>query len=187
MQLYIKNMVCKRCIMAVEKVLSDSGLHVQQSTLGEVSITEPSLSSLQKKEIDSHLRQLGFELINDKNSRLIEQVKNIIVNTIHYQQDQPQLNWSELLARDIGRDYSYISKLFSEVEGFTIEQYVIRQKIERVKELLVYDELSLGEIAWQLGYSSIAHLSAQFKKHTGLTPTHFKTIGKHHRNPIDHV
>jgi AraC-like DNA-binding protein len=131
------------------------------------------------------LRTVGFELIDDKRSKLIEQIKTYIIETVQYKEEPRQKRFSELLSQHLHHDYSYLSKLFSEVEGITIEQYVINQKIEKVKELLLYDELSLSQIAFQLGYSSTAHLSAQFKKLTGFTPSQFKQMGVQSRKALD--
>ncbi|HEU0227376.1 MAG TPA: AraC family transcriptional regulator, partial [Arachidicoccus soli] len=182
--LYIKNMVCNRCIMVVQNELEKLGLDVKSIRLGEV-ILEEDLSGEKKMALDKTLTSLGFERIDDKKSRTIEQIKNIIINLIHYQDNDSRKNLSDLLSDKLHQDYHYLSNLFSEVEGVTIEKYFIAQKIEKVKELLVYDELSLSEIAFRLNYSSVAYLSNQFKKVTGLTPTHFKLIKEDKRKPLD--
>lgn len=184
--LYIKNMVCNRCIMVVQNELEKLGLDVKSIRLGEV-ILEEDLSGEKKAALDKTLTSLGFERIDDKKSRTIEQIKNIIINLIHYQDNDSRKNLSDLLSDKLHQDYHYLSNLFSEVEGVTIEKYFIAQKIEKVKELLVYDELSLSEIAFRLNYSSVAYLSNQFKKVTGLTPTHFKLIKEDKRKPLDQV
>lgn len=184
--LYIKNMVCNRCIMVVQNELEKLGLDVKSIRLGEV-ILEEGLSGEKKATLDKTLTSLGFERIDDKKSRTIEQIKNIIINLIHYQNNDSRKNLSDLLSDKLHQDYHYLSNLFSEVEGVTIEKYFIAQKIEKVKELLVYDELSLSEIAFRLNYSSVAYLSNQFKKVTGLTPTHFKLIKEDKRKPLDQV
>ncbi|AYD48394.1 helix-turn-helix domain-containing protein [Arachidicoccus soli] len=184
--LYIKNMVCNRCIMVVQNELEKLGLDVKSIRLGEV-ILEEDLSGEKKMALDKTLTSLGFERIDDKKSRTIEQIKNIIINLIHYQDNDSRKNLSDLLSDKLHQDYHYLSNLFSEVEGVTIEKYFIAQKIEKVKELLVYDELSLSEIAFRLNYSSVAYLSNQFKKVTGLTPTHFKLIKEDKRKPLDQV
>ncbi|MBS1774283.1 MAG: helix-turn-helix transcriptional regulator [Bacteroidetes bacterium] len=186
MHLYIKNMVCNRCIMVVTAELEKLGLHPLNVTLGEVVLQEKKLPKEHLKNIQQALQQLGFELIDDKKSKLIEQLKSCIVDLIHYS-EPIEVKYSAYLTDKLHHDYTYLSKLFSEVEGITIEHYIIKQKIERAKELLAYDELSLSEIADRLGYSSVAHLSAQFKKVTGLTPTFFKNKGMHARIPIDKI
>ena len=184
MQLYIKNMVCNRCIAAVKTVLDVQGVAYSAINLGEVKLLT-SLSKAQKETLQQQLNGLGFELLDDAKTRLIEKIKNIIVQQVHHGEDEQRLNLSVLLASQLHKDYSYLSHLFSAVEGITIEKYWIAQKIEKVKELLVYDELTLSEIAFRMGYSSVAHLSAQFKKVTGLTPSHFKTLGIKNRKPLD--
>jgi len=183
--IHIKNMVCNRCIMVVQQELEKLGVHPMSVTLGEARFTE-SPTPEQLQSIRDALSAVGFELIDDKKSRLIEQVKGLIIDVVHHQK-KLKSNLSDFLAMEIGKDYSYISNLFSEVEGTTIEQFVIHQKIEKVKELLVYDELTLSEIAHQMHYSSVAHLSNQFKKITGLTPSHFRKIKDNKRIPIDQV
>jgi AraC-like DNA-binding protein len=185
MILRIKNMVCQRCKMVVESELHKLKLHPITISLGEVVIEEKSLTADQRHQLNEALNIVGFELIDDKRSKLIEQIKTFIIETIHYKKEKPQKNYSKLLSQHLHHDYSYLSKLFSEVEGITIEQYVLNQKIEKVKELLLYDELSLSEIAFQLGYSSTAHLSAQFKKLTGFTPSQFKQMGVQSRKALD--
>jgi AraC-like DNA-binding protein len=188
MTLAIKNMVCNRCVRVVREELEALGLPVRNVALGEV-LLERELSPEELSTVRARLAESGFELIDDKRARLIEQIKKFIINEIHHQHgaDEPQTNLSDRLARALGRDYTYLSTLFSSVEDQTIEQFVIRQKIERVKELLVYDELTLSEIAWQLGYSSVQHLSTQFKKVTGFTPTHYKNLREFKRLPLDQV
>ena len=180
-------MVCHRCKLAVENELTKLNLHPQKIELGEVIIKEDALSKEQKEMLAHNLQQLGFELLDDKKQKLIEQIKTFIIELVHYNKEQTRKNFSALIAAQLHHDYSYLSKLFSETEGFTIEQFIINQKIEKVKELLVYDEKSLSEIAFETGYSSVAHLSSQFKKVTGLTPTQFKQSGIHHRKTLDKV
>ena len=180
-------MVCNRCKLVVKTELEKLDLHPTSINLGEVDIEERLLSKSKKEEIARQLQSLGFELIDDKKSRIIEKIKNVVVELVHYNNDETKVKHSEYISAQLHYDYTYLSKLFSEVEGITLEQYIIHQKIEKVKELLVYDELSLSEIAYQLGYSSVAHLSAQFKKVTGFTPSFFKKNGISHRKPIDKV
>lgn len=185
-KLYIKNMVCDRCKMVVKSELDKLGIRVLNVNLGEVTLVSP-LSSEQKILVEKTLHPLGFEVIDDKKSRLIEQVKTYVIELVHYNNNDLKVNLSDYLSEKLHLDYNYISNLFSEIEGKTIEKYFIAQKIERVKELLVYDELSLSEIAFRLNYSSTAHLSSQFKKVTGLTPSHFKEIKASKRKPLDKV
>ncbi len=180
-------MVCNRCKTAVEGELKKHGLHPLSVELGEVHIQEASLADEQLRTLDRSLRELGFELIDDRKSRIIEKIKNVVINLVHYDGEQSRQKHSELIAKELHYDYPYLSKLFSDVEGITIEQYIINQKIEKIKEYLVYDELTLSQIADRMGYSSVAHLSAQFKKVTGLPPSHFKNIGLHQRKPLDSV
>lgn len=186
MKIYIKNMVCNRCIMVVKNELERMGYKPVSLTLGEVEI-EKEINRNEKAAINSHLQTFGFELIDDKKSKLIGQIKSLIIELVHNQNSQLKANLSDLLSSKLHHDYTYLSNIFSEVEGLTIEKYFIAQKIEKVKELLVYDELSLSEIAFQLNYSSVAHLSNQFKKVTGLTPSHFKNIKVYKRKPLDEV
>lgn len=185
-KLFIKNMVCNRCVMAVQNELDRLGLIPQNITLGEVTLEkEPTVD--ERAKLENALDALGFELIDDKKSRVIEKIKNVIIELVHYQNNDAKVNLSDLLSDKLRHDYNYLSNLFSEVEGTTIEKYFIAQKIEKVKELLVYDELSLSEIAYRLNYSSVAYLSNQFKKVTGLSPSHFKKIGRDKRKPLDEV
>ncbi|HMR20295.1 MAG TPA: AraC family transcriptional regulator, partial [Sphingobacterium sp.] len=166
--------------------LEKLGLKAVKIKLGEV-ILENELSEEQQQRLDRGLSLLGFERIDDKKSRIIEQIKAIIIDLVHHQENDMKINLSDILRAEMRHDYNYLSNLFSEVEGVTIEKYFIAQKIEKVKELLVYDELSLSEIAFRLNYSSVAYLSNQFKKVTGLTPSHFKKIGEDRRKPLDEV
>lgn len=188
--LYIKNMVCNRCIMAVKQELERQGLHPERVSLGEVTVREDNIPEEQLQQLDSALINLGFERIDDRKARLIESIKNKIIQVIHHADKVDlKVNWSTLLSDEVHYEYNYLSNLFSSVEGITLEQYIIRQKIEKVKELLFYDELSLSEIANKLGYSSVAHLSAQFKKITGFTPSEMKKSRDidHNRKPLDSV
>ena len=177
-------MVCNRCIMVVQNELDKLDFDVKNIKLGEVTFAkEPTLE--EKSNLEKVLVPLGFEIIDDKKSRIIEQIKNIIIDLVHHQDNDSKTNLSDVLSSKLHHDYNYLSNLFSEVEGTTIEKYFIAQKIEKVKELLVYDELSLSEIAFRLNYSSVAYLSNQFKKVTGLTPSHFKQIKVDKRKPLD--
>jgi YesN/AraC family two-component response regulator len=186
MILYIKNMVCNRCIAAVRNELAELGHQVLDVTLGEAHIKdEPDASQL--NQISEALKKMGFELIADRKGRIIEQIKNEIVQLVHHSGDILTTTLSYYLADKLHYDYTYLSNLFSEVEDTTIEKYYITQRIEKVKELLVYDELSLAQIADDLGYSSAAYLSGQFKKITGFTPTHYKSIKDNKRRSLDEL
>jgi AraC-like DNA-binding protein len=186
MKLYIRNMVCDRCKMVIKAELERKGWHPLSVELGEVELAE-ELTSEDQQALKKAIEPLGFELIDDKRRRLIEKIKSTVITMIHHSDEPSNLKHSEVIAQAVHHDYAYLSKLFSEVEGITIEQFIIRQKIEKVKELLVYDELNLSEIAFRLGYSSVAHLSAQFKKVTGLPPSHFKGVAASTRKSIDNV
>lgn len=177
-------MVCRRCIFAVENELKKSGIEPLHIQLGEV-ILKDNLSKEQNLTLSNGLKALGFELLDDQKQRTIEKIKNIIINQVHHSDNKVKHKLSDILAQQLNKDYSQLSNLFSEVEGITIEKFLINQRIERVKEMLIYDELSLSEIAYINGYSSVAHLSSQFKKVTGLTPKHFKTVGINQRKYID--
>ena len=179
MKLLIKNMVSLRCKMIVKSELEKMHLQFTVVELGEVEITG-ELSSEQQQELKTSLLKSGLELLEDKKSMLIEKIKNIVIEMIHYNDEAPLLNFSSYLSEKLNYDYNYLSNLFSEVKGTTIEHFIIAHKIERAKELLIYNELTLTEIAEKLHYSNVAHLSNQFKKVTGLTPTFFKKI-KHKR------
>ncbi len=184
MKLYIRNMVCSRCKLVVKAELERLHLHPTQVDLGEVEIEE-NLSSDQQKQLNGALLKFGFEIIDTRKSKIIEKIKNLIIDLVHQRKSKLHTNLSTYLAKEINADYNYISNLFTDVEGTTIEQYFIAQKIEKVKEFLVYDELSLSEIAFELNYSSVSHLSKQFKKVVGLTPSHFKELKDKKRLPID--
>ncbi len=186
-KIYVKNMVCPRCIKVVREEFTKLGFNVRSVKLGEVEV-ENELNEQDYQNIDKVLVENGFELIDDKKSRIIDKIKTNIIELVHYHKDKPEhINLSDYLVEKIGYDYSYLSRVFSEVESITIEKYLIYQKIEKVKELLIYDELTLSEIAWQLGYSSVQHLSNQFKKITGLSPSHFKKVKENKRKFLDQV
>ncbi len=186
MVLYIKNMVCQRCIMAVKNEAEKLGIQNAEITLGRMKIQGKEPEPPVLESLKTALRNLGFEIIDDKKSRLIERVKTLVIEKIHHNNEgEVRYNWSELIANDLNYEYNYISNLFSSVEGITIEQFIIRQKIEKVKELLFYDELTLSEIAYRMGYSSDAYLSNQFKKITGMTPGQFRKLLDKNRNAID--
>ncbi len=186
MKYFVKNMVCPRCIMAVRQIFQEMNYAPTEVALGEVETSEP-VSPEMLPVLREKLTSYGFELIDDSKSQLIEKIKTLIIELIHYRKEDLKVNYSDFIAANLDKDYHYLSNLFSEVTGTTIEKYIISQKIERVKELLVYDESTLSQISDDLGYSSVAHLSAQFKKVTGLTPGHFKQIGNNKRKPLDQV
>ncbi|MCG3165031.1 MAG: hypothetical protein POELPBGB_00791 [Bacteroidia bacterium] len=186
MKLYIKNMVCSRCKMVVKSELEKLGLRPLAVDLGEVEIAD-ELEGYQRQDIHAALQKFGFALLDDKKSIIIERIKNMIVDLVQNKNNQLKTNLSDYLSRELNHDYTYITNLFTQVEGTTIEQYFIAQKIERVKELLVYDEMSLSEIAYQLNYSSVSHLSKQFKKVAGLTPSHYKQLKEKKRNPLEEL
>lgn len=174
-ELHIKNMVCNRCITAVRNELIEFGLHPIVVEMGVARLEENKLADETLAKLDKKLNELGFELLDNSRTKLIEQIKNLIIQKVHHSDTlEEKVNWSKLVSDQLFHEYNYLSTLFSSVEGITLEQYIIRQKIEKVKELLFYDEFNLSEIADKLGYSSIAHLSAQFKKITGQTPSQFK-------------
>ncbi|MAX81649.1 MAG: AraC family transcriptional regulator [Crocinitomicaceae bacterium] len=184
MKLYIKNMVCSRCKMVVKSELEQLGLHPVSVELGEVDIQESNIDAF-KPDLLNQLQSLGFDLIDNKKSQTIEKIKNLIVELVHSQNNQIKVNLSDYLAQELHQDYSSISNLFSEVEGITIEKYYINHKIEKVKELLMYDEMTLNQIADLLNYSSVQHLSNQFKKVTGLSPSYFKQLKIKKRQQIE--
>ncbi len=179
-------MVCPRCITAVRGIFEELKIPTIAVELGEVQ-TEFDLPPEKKHELGEKLIVNGFELLTDYNSQIIAQIKNIIIDEIHYSSQASHFNFSTLLTQKLNKEYSTLSKLFSSVEGKTIERFVVSQKIEKVKELLFYNQLTLSEIAHQLHYSSTAHLSAQFKKETGMTPTVFKNMKEKNRKSLDSI
>jgi YesN/AraC family two-component response regulator len=179
MKLYIKYMVSIRCKMMVKSELEKLGLHYGAVELGDVEVME-NITEEQRRQLKIALLKSGLELMDDQRAMLIEKIKNVIVEMVHYTEMGPKTNFSNYLSEKLDYDYTYLANLFSEVTGITIEHFIIAHKIERVKELLLYDELNLTEISYKLNYSSVAHLSNQFKKVTGLTPTYFKKL-KHKR------
>ena len=185
-QLRIKNMVCDRCKMAVEQVLKDVGLTPERIDLGEVWVSDVPTEA-QLAQLKTRLEALGFELLDDQRQQMIERMKTAIIALVHHHQGNKTLNLSVYLAQLLHRDYSALSKLFSEVTGLTIERYFIMQRIERVKELIRDDELTLTEIAYQMNYSSVAHLSSQFRSVTGMTPTQFRFMKTVQRANLDEV
>ena len=186
MKLYIKYMVSIRCKMAVKAELEKMGLRYVILELGLVETME-ELTPKQLVELKAALLNCGLELMDDKKAVLIEKIKAVIIEMIHYADEMPKVNYSDYISEKLGQDYTHMSKIFSEVKGITIEHYIIAHKIEKVKELLLYDELNLSEISYKLNYSSVAHLSQQFKKVTGLTPSFFKQLKDKKRNPLDNI
>lgn len=180
-------MVCDRCIMVVKQLFTDLDIEFHRIQLGQIALKkEPNAEQLE--QIRSLLQQHGFELLDDKKSKTVEKIKTTIVSLIHgTEAEELNLKLSAILEEKLQTDYHYLSTLFSSVEGVTIERYTILQRIEKVKELLMYDEKSLSEIAYEMGYSSVQHLSQQFKKITGLTPSHFKQLKENKRKPLDKI
>jgi AraC-like DNA-binding protein len=179
-------MVSNRCKLAVKEALRNLGLHFIVVDLGEVEIME-TLTIEQREELKIALHSSGLELMDDKRAVLIEKIKNAIVEMVHHTNEAVKVNFSDYLSEKLNHDYTYLANLFSEVQGTSIEQFIISHKIERIKELIIYDELSITEIAWQMNYSSVAHLSNQFKKMTGLSPIHFKQLKNKRRSPIEEI
>ena len=186
MKLYIKYMVSLRCKLLVKTELKKLGLHFVFVDLGEVEIME-NLSARQRQELQIGLHNAGLELMDDKRAMLIERIKNVVIEMVHHVHELPKTNFSDYLSHKLSHDYTYMANLFSEVQGTTIEQFIIAHKIERIKELIIYGELNITEIAYTMSYSSVAHLSNQFKKVTGLSPSHFKQLKDKKRKPIEEI
>ncbi|MBN2524250.1 MAG: helix-turn-helix transcriptional regulator [Bacteroidales bacterium] len=179
-------MVCIRCQMVVKAELEKLGLHYVDVKIGEADIIE-NIFPEQQALLDKALRKSGLQLMDDKKSILVEKIKSAIIELVHYTEDQIKVNLSDYLSEKLNHDYTYLANLFSEVKGITIEKFYLTHKIEKVKELIVYDELNLTEIAYKMHYSSVAHLSNQFKKFTGLTPSHFKKLKNKRRSTLEDV
>lgn len=186
MTLYIKYMVSLRCKMIVRDELRNLGLHETSIELGVVEITEDLTPDLRSK-LNSNLAKSGLQLLDDKKSVLINKIKTVIIEMIHYGDDIPNVNYSDYISQKLNYDYTYLSNIFSEVKGTTIQHFIIMHKIEKVKELLLYDQLNLSEIAYKLHYSSVAHLSNQFKKITGLSPSFFKKMGMKRTKNLEEI
>jgi YesN/AraC family two-component response regulator len=184
LKLYIKNMVCIRCKMVVKDALMKLGLPYASVELGEVDVQE-DISPRQLDQFRSALLKTGLEVMDDKKSVMIQKIKNLIIEVVHYTEEPLPVNLSEYLSQKLGLDYTYLANVFSEVQGTSVERFYITHRIERVKELLVYNELNLTEIAYKMHYSSVAHLSSQFKKITGLTPSHFKKLKCKRRSTLE--
>jgi len=179
-------MVSNRCKMAVKEELKKLGLHFIVVDLGEVEIME-NISIEQRGKLKTALLESGLELMDDKKAILIEKIKNVVIEMVHHTDEIIKINFSDYLSEKLNHDYTYLANLFSEVQGTTIEQFVISHKIERIKEFIIYDELNITEIAEKMNYSSVAHLSNQFKKVTGLSPSHFKQLKDKRRSPIEEI
>lgn len=188
MLVLVKNMVCNRCILTIQNILKDTDIQNAFVSIGEINF-EKAPGQKKMEQLSSKLLEVGFEIINNQQSALIEKIKQLVIKKARNEVDKLEIKWklSTFITHYISNEYTYLSSLFSEVEGRTIENYYIEQRIEKVKELMVYNQLTLSQIADELDYSSVAHLSAQFKKVTGLTPSHFKTIGDKKRKPLDEV
>lgn len=186
MKFYIKYMVSIRCKMVVKAELDKLGLEYGVIDLGEVDI-RGSITADQRDQLRRELGKSGLELMEDKKAMLIEKIKNIIIEMVHYRDELPKIKNSDYISSKLEHDYTYLANIFSEATGITIEHFIIAHKIERVKELLLYDELNLTEISYKLNYSSVSHLSSQFKKVTGLTPTFFKHLKRKRRVPLENV
>lgn len=184
--IHIKNMVCRRCILTVTDIFKENGITPVDVELGKVTLPQPI--SAEKKEVIRHrLEEFGFEVIDDKRKRIIEQIRIGVIEFVRHPEYLDKMNLSDYLQDTCHREYSALSKLFTEMKGVSIERYYLAQKIEWVKELLVYDELTISEIAHKLHYSSVAHLSAQFKSLTGLSPSQFKQMKEHKLRPLDEI
>ena len=179
-------MVSNRCKMVVKDILKQLELHFVLVDLGEVDIME-NISVMQKEELKTLLKTAGLDLMDDKRAVLIEKIKNAVIEMVHHSDEVMKVNFSDFLSDKLNHDYTYLANLFSEIQGTTIEQFVISHKVERIKELIIYGELNITEIAWKMNYSSVAHLSNQFKKVTGLAPSHFKQLKDKRRQPIEDI
>jgi AraC-like DNA-binding protein len=186
MVLYVKYMVSLRCKMVVKDELKKLGLRYVSVDLGTVEILE-DITLEQREQLKKNLLRSGLELLDDKKSILIEKIKSVIIEMIHYSDELPKVNYSDFISEKLGYDYTYLANTFSEVKGITIQQFIIIHKIERVKELLLYDELNLTEISYKLHYSSVAHLSNQFKKITGLSPSFYKQLRKKRKVNLENI
>ncbi|MEO5943880.1 MAG: AraC family transcriptional regulator [Ferruginibacter sp.] len=184
MEIHIKNMVCDRCKLKVSEILNKIGIKATNVSLG-TAVLEEDIDEEQAKTLSEMLHMAGFEMIDSKINQLVDKIKTIMIELVHYSPEGSRLNLSEILSERLHYDYNYLSNIFSKAEHTTIEKYFIKQKIERVKELLEYDDKTLSMIADEMNYSSVAYLSNQFKKETGLTPTQYKTNKKNHRQALD--
>ena len=186
MKLFIKYMVSNRCKIVVKEILKEMNLHFILVDLGEVDIME-ELTPEQREILKNELLESGLELMDDKKSILIEKIKTIIIQMIHHTEEDIKINFSDYLSEKLHHNYNYLANMFSEVQGITIEHFIINHKVEKIKELMIYGELTITEIAYKMNYSSVAHLSTQFKKVTGLSPSHFKQLKDKRRNPLEEI
>ena len=184
--LVIKNMVCPRCIHTVKSLLIELQIPWDHLQLGEVKLRN-ALTSAQRQQLSERLSAEGFELLEDRRSRLVAAIKTIVIEQVHHAKDRPKVNFSVFLSEKLNQEYTSLSRLFSSVEGMTIERFITLQKIERVKELIFYNEMSLSEIAFEMDYSSSAYLSSQFRKETGMTPSQFRKLKEPGRKPLDMI
>ena len=185
MKLYIKNMVSLRCKLMVREELEKLGLRYESVDLGTAEISADSISPKQREQLMKNLGKSGLELMEDKRNVLVEKIKHAVIEMVHNSEEWPDINYSDYLSKKLGYNYTYLSNVFSEAKSTTLQHYIIMHKIERVKELLMYDELTLSEISYKLRYSSVAHLSGQFKQITGLTPSHYKELQLKHRQNLE--
>ena len=179
-------MVSNRCKTAVKEELKKLGLHFVIIDLNEVEVME-NISTEQRVQLQTGLLNVGLQLMDDKRAVLIEKIKTVVIEMVHHSEDMVKMNFSNFLSEKLHHDYTYLANLFSEVQGTTIEQFIIAHKVERIKELIIYDELNISEIAWKMNYNSVSHLSKQFKKATGLSPSHFKLLKNKNRTPIEEI
>lgn len=185
-KVFIKNMVCPRCIQAVRTTFEELNLQVVNIQLGEVS-TPNELNDEQKQELKLKLKSLGFELIDNSKNQLVERIKTLLINHIQHSDNPIHINYSDYLSKEIGKDYRYLSSLFPAFTGITIEKYIIQLKVEKIKEYMFYEELSISEIAYKMNYSSPAHLSRQFKQVCGLSPKDYKQQIGANRKSLDQI
>jgi AraC-like DNA-binding protein len=186
MKIYIKYMVSYRCVLKVKEVLSSLGIEYTVVNLGSVHLRD-EISERHRQDLNSSLKNYGLEILSNKKTILVEQIKVKIIEMIHYADELPKVNYSDVLSKELGYDYTYLANLFSEVKGITIKQYIISNRIEKIKELLMYDELTLTEIADRLHYNSISHLSNQFKKVTGLAPSFYRSVAEKRRLMLENL
>lgn len=186
MKIYVKNMACESCKVVVKNALEELDISPVKVELGEIETME-DISDDEKRELNRKIKKVGLELLEKKQGVLVEKIRQAMVDYVYKSEDRPNINFSDVLSKELNHSYTYLSNFFSEVEATTIEQFIISLKIERIKELIIFGEHSLSEIAFMLHYSSVAHLSAQFKKATGLTPTHFKTLKEKRRVTIQNI
>lgn len=186
MKLHVKYMLSKHCKLAVKEIFKKLGLHFIIVDLGEVEVMD-DLTTEQRELLKLALQNEGFELIDDKKAILIEKIRNTVIQMVHHSDEMPRIKFSNYLSEKLNHDYTYLANLFSQVQGMTIEHFIILNKVERIKELIIYGELNITEIAWKMNYSSVAHLSNQFKKVTGLSPSAFKHLKENTRYPLEDI